>query len=274
MTKKTKKCIVNGLTIARIIGTFLIPTMFNLLSPFVFVILISSLFFTDFLDGKLARHWGVSTIAGSILDMGADKLFGFAVLIALSSIYPIMLIPALLEGVVVATNLLNVNNGGLGKSSQIGRIKTLIMWGSISVLLLTGLSNEIIESLNNTSINNVFQPIINTIKYFMNKINSNKENIETIFKTAAITSESMTTLDYLSEAVDIKNNKDNMNNEKLINILKDKEKLKYIKSILLDEKYYLITKNMNLINKLNPTEKDKENIKKLILKSNNESIEK
>ena len=35
--------------------------------------------FTDFLDGALARHWDVSTIFGSLLDMGADKIFGIAV---------------------------------------------------------------------------------------------------------------------------------------------------------------------------------------------------
>ena len=263
MDKKIKKIIVNSLTATRIIGTCFIPLMFTTLPAGVFVLAISLLCITDAIDGPLARHWHVSTIAGSLLDMSADKLFGFVILIALSTIYPIMRIPALLEALVTATNIINANNGNIGKSSQLGRIKTVIMWASISMLFLTGLSSEIIESLNNVNVSSLIEPIVSNCKRFIENINNNKEHVETIFKTAAITSESMVAADYISTA----NKKNDKNNNKLFSILKEKEKLKFIKSILLNEKYYEITKDMSFLEKLDPKPKQKEEIKKLMLKN-------
>ena len=272
MDKKLKKAIVNGLTAARIIGTFFIPAMFTTMSAGAFILAIALLFSTDALDGQLARHWKVSTIAGSLLDMGADKLFGFTVLIALSQIYPIMYIPAALEAVVVGTNLVSANNGAIGKSSQIGRIKTVLMWSSISMLFITGFSNDIIETLSKFNINDFGYEIVNWIKSIMINIKNNKETIETICKTAAITSESLVTADYIGKTIKKSNNNTNVDkNNKLFSILKEKEKLEYVKNILLDEKYYEVTKNMSFMEKLNPTKEQKEEIKKLILNYKNSS---
>ena len=230
MNKKIKKIIVNSLTISRIIGTLFIPLMFNSLSKIMFILIIILLFITDAIDGPLARHWEVSTIAGTILDMSADKIFGFAILIIISNIYPIMLIPALLEIVIAVTNLISTNKGNISKSSQIGRIKTIVMWACISILFLTGMTEELIDILN---------------------INNNKYIIEFIAISTAIISEFVVAADYIIKA--IKNN--NKGNKKLFNIIKDKEKLKFIKNIIFDEKYYILTKDKNFIDKFNFSKK-------------------
>ena len=265
MNKKLGKVIVNGLTGSRVIGTFLLPVMFNSLSAPFFILVVGLLLLTDFLDGPLARKLGVSTIFGSLLDMGADKLFGIAVLIALSSMYPIMLIPALLEGLIIATNIKSTNNGDIGKSSELGRIKMWIVGLSICTLFLTGMSKELIDSLSNIKLNSNFQLIVNNIKSFIINIKNNKEIIEPIAATTAILSESIVAGDYLTKTVKKSNN--NRENNRIKEIIQDKEKLKYLRKILLDEKYYNATKDMNLLDKLDPTEEQKEKIKKLILQN-------
>ena len=271
MNKKVKKGIVNGLTGIRVAGTCLLPVMISSLSAPVFILVIGLILFTDFLDGALARKFKVSTIFGSLLDMGADKLFGIAILIALSTMYPIMLIPALLEGVITFTNVKNTNNGDIGKSSELGRIKTWILGLSMCTLFLTGMSKELIDSLSNINMNSALAPVINSIKSFVVNIKNNKETIETIAVTTAITSESVVTADYIKKLV--KNKKENTNNQeenRLKEILNNKEKLQYIKKILLDEKYYSVTKDMNLLDKLDPSEEQKEEIKRLMLENKNQ----
>ena len=199
MDKKIKKSIVNGLTGTRVVGTFLLPVMFNSLSSPVFILIVGLLLLTDFIDGPLSRIWGVSTIFGSLLDMGADKLFGIAVLIALTSMYPIMWIPALLEGLIIITNVKNTNNGDIGKSSELGRCKMWVVGLSICTLFLTGMSKELIDSLSIINLNNSFQQIINSIKSFIISVKNNKEIIEPIPATAAIVSESIVATDYIKK---------------------------------------------------------------------------
>ena len=258
MEKKVKKAIVNGLTGIRILATFLIPILFTILSAPMFITLLGFIFFTDFLDGKLARHWGVSTIAGSLLDTSADKLLSFAILITLSTMYPIMIIPALLEGVVFATNVNDAKSGSNVQSSNLGKAKTFLMWTSVLALFITGMSQEYINILTNTNVNGFIRNIVNSI------IN-NKKTIETIAKTVAIGSEAVVAVDYTKKAI----NNPSKEKDKIIDILKDKEKLQYLKQILLDEKYYQVTRNMNWKDKLDPTLEKKEEIKKLMLKYDN-----
>ena len=259
MNKSKKKLIVNSLTGSRILGTFFLPFLFSILTPSTFILFTSILFFTDFLDGFLARKWKVSTIFGSLLDMSADKMFAFSVLLILNNMYPLMKVLILLESIILASNIMNANKGSIGKSSELGRIKTVIMGISTCTLFLTGMSTEIIQSLNKLHING-------TINSIMNFINNNKNIISNITQTALISSETIVAGDYIKKGLD---NKKDKSNETIFKILKDKEKLKYIKKILLDEKYYNATKDMNMLNKLNPTEEEKENIKKLILKKEN-----
>lgn len=257
--KKAKKVIVNGLTLSRVAGTIAMPVLFNTLSAPIFLLVVAAILFTDCLDGILARHWRVSTIFGSLLDMGADKLFGFAVLIALSTMYPIMSIPLILETLIAGVNIKAAENNSVAKSSEIGRIKTWVMGLSMCSLLMTGLSPELatsLESVNIQTISPAMNELLNLIKEIGNKIldfvNQNKQTIEAIATTAAITSESIVATDYTIKA--IKGKDKNSNVYKIAELIKNKKFVEYAKKVLLDEKYYQETKDMPILEKLCPPE--------------------
>ena len=270
--KKAKKVIVNGLTLSRVAGTIAMPVLFNTLSAPIFLLVVAAILFTDCLDGIFARHWRVSTIFGSLLDMGADKLFGFAVLIALSTMYPIMSIPLILETLIAGVNIKAAENNSVAKSSEIGRIKTWVMGLSMCSLLMTGLSPELatsLESVNIQTISPAMNELLNLIKEIGNKIldfvNQNKQTIEAIATTAAITSESIVATDYTIKA--IKGKDKNSNVYKIAELIKNKKFVEYAKKVLLDEKYYQETKDMPILEKLCPPEL-REEIKRKKLTTN------
>ncbi len=92
----TKKIftIPNMLTILRIL---LIPVFLwvylGLKNQYLGLGILALSFFTDFLDGFIARHWHMVSDFGKALDPVADKLNQASILIALSFKYPIMLLP-------------------------------------------------------------------------------------------------------------------------------------------------------------------------------------
>ena len=256
---KVKKIIVNGLTLSRVAGTIAMPLMVNTLSAPIFLLVVAAILFTDCLDGILARHWKVSTIFGSLLDMGADKLFGFAVLITLSTMYPIMSIPLILETLIAGVNIKAAENNSVAKSSEIGRIKTWVMGLSMCSLLLTGLSPELaasLESVNIQSISPAMNELLNLIKEIGNKVlnfvNQNKQTIESISTTASITAESIVATDYTIKA--IKGKDKNSNRYKIAELIKNKKFVEYAKKVLFDENYYKETKDMPILEKLCPPE--------------------
>lgn len=269
--KKKKKIIVNSITGCRILATFLTPILFNTLSAPLFIVFIGAILLTDSIDGILARKWKVSTLGGSLLDMSADKVFAFSVLIALSTMFPIMKIPLILETLISAINISKVNKT-VGKSSELGRIKTWIMGLSIFSLLLVGLSPELVESLKNIKIDEVvldkgnliasnlekiklnFQELSTNV---LNFINTHKKTIEHICETATITSESLVAADYAIKG--LKKADPNSKTIKIAELLKNKEFLKenkeFLKEILFNEKYYAKVNNvkdMSILEKLTP----------------------
>lgn len=257
--KKAKKIIVNGLTLSRVAGTIAMPVLFNSLSAPVFLLVVAAILFTDCLDGILARHWKVSTIFGSLADMTADKLFGFAILIVLSTMYPIMTIPLVLETIIASVNIKAAENNSVAKSSEIGRIKTWVMGLSICSLLLTGLSPELatsLESVNIQTISPAMNELLNLIKEIGNKIldfvNQNKQTIESISQTAAITAESIVATDYTIKS--IKSSNKDSNAYKIADLIKNKKFVEYAKKVMFDEKYCQETKDMPLLEKLCPPE--------------------
>lgn len=264
--KKLKKWIVNTLTATRVAGTFAMPFLFSCLSAPVFIGTIAAILFTDFLDGALARKWGVSTIFGSLLDMTADKAFGFAVIGVLSTMYPLMSIVLGMELLIPIINSKSASHGSDGKSSQLGRIKTAILGLSICALFITGLSPELIKSLELTKVDTIANDFNGMITKFFSFIINNKNTIETIATTAALTSETIVATDYTIKS--IKQTKKSDKNYKISEYLKNKKYLEYIKKVLFDEKYYEETKNMSLFEKLTPPEEnEKESVKKLTLKN-------
>lgn len=263
--KKVKKIIVNGLTLSRVAGMFAMPFLVNVLSAPMFILVVATILFTDFVDGALARHWDVSTIFGSLADMGADKLFGMSILVVLASMYPIMYLALGLEIGILSVNTFSAKRGNISKSSELGRIKTVIVGLSICALLLTGLSPELVKSLESVKLtdNKIINDIINMSKNFVNSIIYNKNVIESVSKTAAITSETLVLSDYAIKSIK-KPNKGSQT-YKISEYLKNKEFRDYIKKVLFDVEYYKKTKDMPILEKLTPPEYRIDNVKKLTL---------
>ncbi len=95
---------------------------------------------TDFIDGWLARKWGVVTVLGKFLDPLADKLIVMAALIML---IPLDRVPAwavflLLAREIVVTGLRSIasSEGIVIDASDLGKVKTIYQMVAISGLLL------------------------------------------------------------------------------------------------------------------------------------------
>lgn len=250
MSKNIKKCIVNGMSFVRVITTLLMPILCTFMSSFSFMILIGVVLFTDFLDGKLARHWDVCTLFGSLLDMGADKLLGITLLIILAFSYPLMAIPAGLEVLIGTINVKSILKGNKAKSKWTGKIKMGVCFVSILSLLMIGASPEISVLLQNTegSVKDFFKTIVD---FFID----NKEIIENTVIPATIVAETATIVDY---ANDYKKLKDNDSKNLLEELKKYKEYIKdykfkkYMEEIMLNENYHENTVDDPLIKKLMP----------------------
>lgn len=133
MKKTIQKCIVNGLTLSRIISAAVVPFLVGtanipgLFGYFAFI------FFTDFLDGRLARKWEVQTVGGALLDPLCDKVLAFSFLFALINTEYLLTIPLVLESAIMVTNVIRGLNNQNAKSSKLGKAKTWFL--SIALLL-------------------------------------------------------------------------------------------------------------------------------------------
>ncbi|TLM67846.1 MAG: CDP-diacylglycerol--glycerol-3-phosphate 3-phosphatidyltransferase [Deltaproteobacteria bacterium] len=95
---------------------------------------------TDFIDGWLARKWGVVTVLGKFLDPLADKLIVMAALIML---IPYGRVPAwavflLLAREIIVTGLRSIasSEGIVIDASDLGKYKTIYQMAAIPGLLL------------------------------------------------------------------------------------------------------------------------------------------
>lgn len=95
---------------------------------------------TDFVDGWLARKWGVVTVLGKFLDPLADKLIVLAALIMLIPFgrVPAWAVFALLAREIVVTGLRSIasSEGIVIAASDLGKIKTIYQMVAIPGLLL------------------------------------------------------------------------------------------------------------------------------------------
>ena len=95
---------------------------------------------TDFIDGWLARKWGVVTILGKFLDPLADKLL---VMVALIMLIPLDRVPAwavflILAREMVVTGLRSIasSEGIVIDASELGKYKTIYQMVAIPGLML------------------------------------------------------------------------------------------------------------------------------------------
>lgn len=132
--KNLKFWIVNFVTFTRIIGSIAIPIVYftkGIESLVFFVIL---LFLTDCVDGQLSRRWRVESFLGSILDSVGDKLFAFVMLAILSYEYPALLSVLILEFIIFVINTLAFTEFKNVQSSKLGKLKTVVLDSSLSIL--------------------------------------------------------------------------------------------------------------------------------------------
>ena len=250
MDKNIKKWIVNILTSLRVAGTIFLPVLCTCVSSTTFLFIIGAILLTDLIDGKLARHWEVSTLFGSLFDMGADKLFGISILFVLALTYPIMIIPACLEIGIACVNLKSVLKGNKAKSRWMGKFKMGVSFVSITSLLLIGASPEISVALENNT-----GTINEMIKNISNFFTNNKEIIESTVIPTAIAAESATLLDYVNEYKKVKDNESKKLLEELKRYkeyIKDYKFKKYMKEIMFNEEYHKQTVEEPLVKKLMP----------------------
>lgn len=97
--------------------------------------------FTDVLDGKIARKYGLISVVGKILDPLADKLTQAALIICLISRYPLMwaLIALFIvkELVSAALGYLSVQvSGTVSGAMWYGKVNTVILYAVMVVLIL------------------------------------------------------------------------------------------------------------------------------------------
>lgn len=94
---------------------------------------------TDWVDGRLARRWGVTSKLGSFLDTTADKLLVSGVLIALvAADRASMWIAALIIGrelVVMALRGVMASEGEILAPSMLGKLKTSIQFLAIALAI-------------------------------------------------------------------------------------------------------------------------------------------
>jgi CDP-diacylglycerol--glycerol-3-phosphate 3-phosphatidyltransferase len=95
---------------------------------------------TDWIDGRLARRWGVTSKLGSFLDTTADKLLVSGVLIALLGVDRVSpwLVAIILgrEIVLMALRGLVAAEGEVMAPSMLGKLKTSIQFVAIALAIL------------------------------------------------------------------------------------------------------------------------------------------
>ncbi len=129
-----KKHIPNILTFSRALApVIVIPTIF--LNKLDWVIIeLAILAMTDFLDGKLARKYGVVSLFGRKLDAVCDKIFALSLVIPATFKFQILLFNLILELAISYVNLKSQLKGNMPVSTVIGKIKTTFL--SITLILI------------------------------------------------------------------------------------------------------------------------------------------
>ncbi len=98
---------------------------------------------SDFLDGYLARRWGISTPFGQLLDPLADKLIVAATLIMLAGMERTPAVPAWMAAVIIGRELavtglraVALSNGVILAAEELGKYKMIFQMFALHGLLL------------------------------------------------------------------------------------------------------------------------------------------
>ncbi len=221
MKKKIIKVIVNTLTLTRLVGAFLIPVINSSDNTILIITYLALLFVTDTLDGMLARKYGVSTKGGFHLDQFCDKVLGIVVLVSFIKKESLLLLLLILEFSIGLVNTIRASCGESGRSSTIGKIKTLVF--SIT-LVLTAIDVYTFDILKNVNF------IVNSIVKIL------------ILFTASL--EILTLIGYIKEAIlESKQSRTKLNINEKIKSIRD---LKYVIGRLWDENMFLLDRDKSI----------------------------
>ena len=236
-----KLAIVNLITIIRLLATFFLIPITIYYGYYVTGIVGIIIYFTDFLDGFLARRWQVSTFFGAFLDGMADELF---TIVFISFKVPWMIVPLVMEVIILIIGYNTAFKGNNIHSLIIGKIKAFVL----DLLLI---SSYFAVDFNNFK--NVFLPFINDVSKYQINISL------TLFIIIILFFQIFTIISYIF--YDIKNSKTNLEYQKILQeskSIKDMfQKRKKItkklygellknKNLLFDTKYYNDHKNDNI----------------------------
>lgn len=133
MSKTVKKVIVNFLSCSRIVAALFLPFIFRNASVVGLVLLLSVLFLSDFLDGRLARKWNVQTVGGMLLDPLGDKVLAIACIFALLGSHSYLAFLLLFELAICIINTWRILAGEVVTANFIGKFKTWVLSITLSI---------------------------------------------------------------------------------------------------------------------------------------------
>lgn len=222
------KLFVNLLTLIRLLATFLLPIIWNVLSPSLILIFTMCILFTDFLDGYLARKFNVSTLLGSILDCIADKMFGIAIILIIATYYKSFYLVLMMELIIAFINVLAAFRGAKTKSSLLGRSKMWILGLAIIIDMISIFKYNLMSFIH-----------VDILKEWL-KLFMHYEDIIVLFGASiTVGAQIMVALDYLILFIrELKNKK-----KKIKYDFKSNKELLYI---LTNTDYYIKNKNKSL----------------------------
>lgn len=138
-----KTYIPNALTILRIVLTPIIMICGIIKQIKIVIILTIIAALSDFLDGRLARKWKVTSLTGAKMDAVADKLFAIGIIGCLITKFRILWIPFILEIIIGITNLYYHLKNQKTESLMIGKIKTVFLFSTVIIGIITTFNSNI-----------------------------------------------------------------------------------------------------------------------------------
>lgn len=227
LNKIVQIILVNLITFCRLIGAIILPFIYVKYGPNISSLLTIVLFFSDAIDGFLARALHCSTFFGSLMDSFSDKLLNAISFVLLGITYNIMFGPLILEIAIILINYSTYIHKGNVQSSKIGKIKTIIL--DICVI-----ASFILLSIPNIQI---YSNFINLLILNTNKIINLLGGIITISSIIAL-------IDY------VRRNKEVQKNKKLKRIKfkgKIKKNIKELTFSLFNPDYYYKNKDGSIM---------------------------
>ena len=118
------KIFVNLITIFRLCFSIILATVRNKITKNSFIAMVIVLFFSDTLDGVLARKFNVQTFFGSIMDTVADKVLSIILYLVLIDSEPVLAPILLCEFIIAIVNICAIVMKKQPKSNKVGKTKT------------------------------------------------------------------------------------------------------------------------------------------------------